>query len=146
VADDKKLAAELSAKGDNCLGNPDGNQLSAIWLSAENHVTAHGAKPDLKVDVEIRTKKVDPKTGKGAFATKPTRATFERNVPDAVTVTEKNPDTGKLSSVFKNVFGSMLAVGLATVRVLKLDGAWESALSALAKTSWGEYLKIPKRK
>lgn len=147
VSDDKDLAKKLNSQADVCHSNPEGMGLSAIWLSEKDHVTVHGTKPtDLNVEVEIRTKKIDPNTGKEQIASKPQKTTFERNVPDVIEVIEKNPDTKKIADVFQKVFNSMLAVGLATVRVLKLEGAWESALSALARSSWGTYLGVPKKK
>jgi hypothetical protein len=140
-ADDTDLRKRLRKQSKECLRDTEGKNLSAIWLSKRDHVTVHHAKPSMGIAL-IKTKT-------GDVATKPTRATFRGSVPTPFAVvgkTEKNPDTKQLRKTFRNVFNSMLEVGLATLAALKLKGAWKSRLTTKAKTTWKNYKNVPQKK
>jgi hypothetical protein len=139
-ADDDDLRKALKKQSDECLGNPEGKDLSAIWLTEKDHVTVHGAKPTMTIPVI--------ETQEGEVASKPTRATLRLNEPTPFSLSGKkykNPDTAELQSTFNRVFGMLLAVGLATVETLKLKGSWKKDLADKANQSWKKYSIVPKK-
>ena len=136
LADDDDLKKALRNQAKDLASDPEGKGLSAIWLSEKDHVTVHGAKPDFPVVIVTST---------GTPATRPTRRTFERSVPDPIVVKRNNPDTGALERTFRSVFNSMLEVGLSAVAVLGFKGPWRSKLSSMARVTWSNFLKVPKK-
>ncbi len=137
-AENKEFATQLKNQSKICLENKTGNNLSAIWLPESDHVTVHGAKPqNLEVKVRVEYKTINPKTGKKDLASKPRVEHFNQAV--------KNPDIEKLSEIFLDVFNSMLTVGIESVKVLKLQGNWDSPLKEMAKKTWEPYIKVPSK-
>jgi len=149
-ADDTELRKNLKDKSDQCLGNPEGTGLPAIWLSKDYHVTIHGDKPDMGDIPFIATQTPDPVTKEPVPATKPTQATLRAYAP-----MQRSPDTKKLQATFNDVFEKLLAVGLKTVEMLKLkaqpgkgkseDRLKKIALSDVGPKSWQHYKQVPKK-
>jgi len=136
---DEKLRAELIAQANVNSADPEGGGLSAIWLNEDDHKKVHSSenRPTMDAIILTKTKKVSVKPG---------IATFDRSVPQPVEFTEKNPDTVKLAATFQSVFDSLLAVGLAAVNGVGLDGDWRGSLTGMAKATWAKFLKVPQKK
>jgi hypothetical protein len=144
----------VRAKGTEYKNDTQGSGLSAIWLSEKDHVAAHAAaKPgQLNVSGDFVVK-----TEAGDISSRPLRGTIARTVHGAV-VGGDAPDqrakanreiyeakANRLPSLLRSAFDALLEAGVGFVARVKLkDNKWKSSLTSKAKSTWAQYLKVPK--
>lgn len=163
AADNLPGMGHLRALAATYRADPEGSGLSAIWLSAKDHKTAHKpAKPgDLPlIQAEIKGVALEIKTATDNYSAKPLQATVTRSayaheVGGKAATSEKRlreivqQKRSKLGGLFRNVFDSLLGAGIAFVSRAKLKKGkskrdWKSALRSLADSTWSKYFKVPK--
>ncbi len=143
--------------------DPEGDKLSAIWLSEKDHKTAHKpAKPaNLSIiKAELKNATLEIKTSSDNFSAKPmlptlTRSVHAKEVGTIAPTTDKRMKElvvkkhNKLGAIFRSGFDSLLGAGIAFVGRAKLKKGkskrdWKSALRSLALSTWSKLFRVPK--
>ncbi len=145
--------------------DPEGKDLSAIWLSEKAHKAAHApAKPsqivaiegEIESDIVVRTQE-DLPSAKPVQKTL-TNSIYEEIVTSETTTAQKSQiklreiieaKGSKLGGVFRNAFESLLGAGIGFIAraksKMKPQSRWQDALRSLAKSTWNKFLTVPKK-